>query len=160
MVGGVVQSGTMKSFPTSTVPRGYFRKDASSQSTTTYAALFGVLGYIWGGSGANFNLPDDLGRVEVGDGTGSGLTNRTVAQKFGEEAHALTGAEDGPHTHAQEGDTMTLTGGVGSGSSGFGSLGPGYGYIAVLGGTTGSAGSGTPHNNMQPSTVYLKCIKY
>jgi microcystin-dependent protein len=49
----------------------YFLKcDGRSLATTgTYAALFAAIGYQWGGSGANFNIPDFRSRVPVGAGT-------------------------------------------------------------------------------------------
>lgn len=37
---------------------GWLRADGSSKSTTTYSALFAELGYSFGGTGANFSLPD------------------------------------------------------------------------------------------------------
>ena len=36
----------------------YFECDGSSKNTTTYANLFAAIGYTFGGSGANFNLPN------------------------------------------------------------------------------------------------------
>ena len=38
-------------------PTDWFLCDGSSKDTTTYAALFAVIGYTYGGSGANFTLP-------------------------------------------------------------------------------------------------------
>ena len=52
------------------VPAGYLICIGQSLSTTTYADLFAVTGYKFGGSGANFNLPDMRVRVPVGAGTG------------------------------------------------------------------------------------------
>ena len=42
-----------------TVPSGYAECKGQSESTTgTYAALFAVIGYNYGGNGSSFNLPD------------------------------------------------------------------------------------------------------
>ena len=38
-------------------PTGFLACDGSLVSTTTYANLFALIGYTYGGSGANFNLP-------------------------------------------------------------------------------------------------------
>lgn len=40
-----------------TVPDGWLSADGSSKDKTTYLALFNVIGYTYGGSGANFTLP-------------------------------------------------------------------------------------------------------
>ncbi len=42
----------------SAVPTGFLKANGASVSTTTYAALFAVIGYLYGGSGASFLLPD------------------------------------------------------------------------------------------------------
>jgi microcystin-dependent protein len=55
--------------------------DGSSISTTTYATLFAVIGYMYGGSGGNFSLPNfhngSYGVMPIGsqsiDGTGTGF---------------------------------------------------------------------------------------
>lgn len=56
------------------VPTGYLGCDGGSYSTTTYAALFAVIGYTFGGSGGSFNVPNLKGRFPLGkadSGTGS-----------------------------------------------------------------------------------------
>ncbi len=52
-----------------TAPSGYLLCDGASYDTTAKAALFAVIGYTYGGSGANFNVPDLRGRMSVGKGT-------------------------------------------------------------------------------------------
>jgi microcystin-dependent protein len=46
--------------------------DGSSLSTTTYSRLFAEIGYIWGGSGASFNLPNLSDRFFRGKDSGAG----------------------------------------------------------------------------------------
>lgn len=82
--------GTIFKFSQSTLPYGWLSCDGSSQSTTTYAALFSVIGFTYGGSGGSFNLPDFRGRSPMGDGTGSGLTARTIGDKPGSETQATS----------------------------------------------------------------------
>lgn len=100
--------------------------DGSAISRTDYADLFEVIGTTYGaGDGATtFNLPDFRGRVPIGTGQGTGLTDRTLGATVGAETHQLTTAQmpqhnhsiahdhpsattstDGDHTHAMDGDT-------------------------------------------------------
>ena len=91
------------------IPSGWLLCDGSSYPTSTYPALFAAIGYIWGGSGPNFNVPDLRGRTGIGAGTGSGLTPRTIGQLIGEEGHLLAVSEipagltvtDPGHNHSQ-----------------------------------------------------------
>jgi microcystin-dependent protein len=62
-------TGEVKLWPVSSPPTGHLVCDGASLSTTTYAALFAVLGYVYGGSGASFNLPDFRDRMPIGAGT-------------------------------------------------------------------------------------------
>jgi len=56
----LVPLGTVLDFagPTANIPTGFLPCDGRSLSTTTYADLFAVLGYTWGGAGGNFSLPN------------------------------------------------------------------------------------------------------
>jgi len=60
-----VNTGLIIPWTTGSVPSGFLECDGASVSTSTYAALFAVIGYTYGGSGANFNLPDLKDRVAV-----------------------------------------------------------------------------------------------
>lgn len=51
-----------------------------------FGHLFSVIGNTFGGDGiTTFALPDLRGRVAVGAGQGTGLTNRPLGEKFGSE---------------------------------------------------------------------------
>jgi hypothetical protein len=54
----IVPSGSIISYGTSTPPVGWLLCDGSSKSTVDYAQLFNVIGYIYGGVGPSFNVPD------------------------------------------------------------------------------------------------------
>lgn len=56
-----------------TAPGGWLTRDGSSLSTVTYPALFAILGYLFGGSGASFSLPDDRGEYSRGLDLGRGV---------------------------------------------------------------------------------------
>jgi microcystin-dependent protein len=63
-------------------------------------ALFAILGITYGGDGkTTFALPDLRGRVPIGVGQGTGLTNRELGKVGGEEAVTLTTAQIPSHTH-------------------------------------------------------------
>jgi microcystin-dependent protein len=94
-------AGTLLDFAGATAPGGWLLCDGSALSRTTYSVLYGVIGTTYGaGDGSTtFNLPDTRGRISVGAGQGTGLTNRVLAATGGEEAHTLSVAELASHTH-------------------------------------------------------------
>lgn len=61
---------------TTTTPSGWLACNGQSVSTTTYAKLFAVTGYAYGGSGANFSVPDFRGVFPKG----GGATDRTAGK--------------------------------------------------------------------------------
>jgi microcystin-dependent protein len=167
-VPNAVPTGTVVDFAGSTAPANWHLCDGSSQSTTgTFAALFAVISYTFGGSGANFNMPDLRSRVSVGAGQGASLSNRLLAAIGGEENHALSIAELASHTHS-----ITDTGhnhflGTAQGTSAGGGVQIGgnqaAGALTSANATgitgTNAAGSGTGHNTMPPFLVLNKIIK-
>jgi microcystin-dependent protein len=78
---------------------GWLVCDGRSLSTTTYNLLFQVIGYKFGGSGANFTLPDMRGRVAGAKGTGPGPTTYAVGDSVGTQVHTLTINEMPAHKH-------------------------------------------------------------
>jgi microcystin-dependent protein len=76
---------------TATPPANWLICDGSSLPITApYDKLFAVIGYAWGGSGANFNLPPLVNKFPYGGNlTGQG----------GEANHTLTPAEMPVHAH-------------------------------------------------------------
>lgn len=62
-------------FASSSAPSGFLKANGASLSTTTYAALFAVIGYTYGGSGASFNLPDLRGEFIRGWDDARGVDN-------------------------------------------------------------------------------------
>ena len=137
------------------LPGGWLEKDGSAISRTTYAALFAIIGTAWGaGDGINtFNLPDDRGRASIGAGHGSGLSVRNFADSLGEETHVLDITEMPSHTHNYNNGTTHHTNASGNNFQVCDDVA--FSPIA-----TTSAGSSDAHNNMQPSIVVRKIIKY
>lgn len=84
-------------------------------------------------------IPDPRGRAIIGTGQGSGLTDRANGATGGAETHQLTTAELAAHTHTDRS------------VSGFGTdVASGSSYGITTSNNTGSTGSDSAHNNMQP----------
>jgi microcystin-dependent protein len=100
-------------FAGSSAPSGWLLCDGTGVSTTTYADLFAVIGYTYGGSGSLFALPDLRGRVPVGldnmggtDALRLDVTN-TLGGSGGTQTHQLSTAEMPVHTHTQDSHNHT-----------------------------------------------------
>lgn len=147
-----LSTGTIVPWSTSTAPTGFLKCDGSSISTTTYAALFAVIGYTYGGSGASFLLPDLQDKTAVG---ASAANSKTLAQSGGANTVTPTGNIGGSvaattlttnqipsHSHS-----LTLQAGGCSGPTGFGNTG-----AASNSATTSSAGGGQSHTHNLSAT--------
>jgi hypothetical protein len=93
-----------------------------------------------------------LGRVIGNIGQGQGLTDRQLGEFVGQESVSLTASQNGPHFHTYK---QFATSGSGQAQS-FDT-----GNIPVFFDTTNTStsGSGSPHNNMQPTTFCTTIIK-
>ncbi len=160
-----VPSGTVLPFAGATAPSGYQLCYGQAISRTTYASLFSAIGTTYGaGDGSTtFNVPDLRGRAIAGqDDMGGvsadrltdqsgGLDGDTLGASGGAETHTLTEAQLASHTH-----TSNVSIPVGTASTG----GTANGLVSVIqsgtstnSGTSGSAGSGSAHNNVQPTLI-------
>jgi microcystin-dependent protein len=94
---GVVSviTGSIQMWPTGTAPTGYLLCNGASVSTTTYAALFAVVGYTFGGSGGSFLLPNYTNRMPYG--TTIGATGGSADAIVVSHTHSTT---DPGHFHA------------------------------------------------------------
>ena len=90
-----VEIGSGALWFTATPPANWLICDGSSLSTAApYDKLFAVIGYKYGGSGANFNLPPLANFFPLG----ASATN-ALASTGGEATHVLTVAELAAHAH-------------------------------------------------------------
>lgn len=135
-------------------PQGWAFCNGALLPIQQYQALYALLGTYYGGNGStNFALPDLRGRVPIGMGQGTGLTNRTIGEKSGEEKHTLIVTELPSHSH-----TLGINTGVGTSDSPSGTYlarnSEGVKQFSSTTNTTGTmlnyTGSNTGHNNMQP----------
>ena len=74
------------------VPTGWLLCDGASVATATYGDLHTAIGYVYGGAGANFNLPNLVNRFVRGQSTQTAATG-------GADSLTLTTAEMPTHTH-------------------------------------------------------------
>jgi len=127
-----VEPGSFVMVAGGSTPEGYLRCDGASLATATYPDLFAAIGYTWGGSGANFNVPDSQSKFLRG--------NSSVAGTGG----AFSGSGVGSHQHyvSGYGTQSTLSKqGTGQGVSNFDSYS--YPFSDASGG--GSRTLGPPH---------------
>lgn len=127
-------------------------------------ALYALIGTTYGGNGVQtFALPDLRGKATVGVGQGPGLPNVAWGEQGGVEAIALTISTIPTHTHGLVGTSAAGTKRVVNGST-FGAQTttlPGVAFYgpqtdskqALSSASIGATGSGTPHENMQPSLI-------
>lgn len=179
--------GAILPYGGSAAPSGWLLCDGSAVSRTTYSDLFSVIGTTFGaGDGSTtFNVPDSRGRVVVHKNSG---TFNSIGATGGEETHTLSAIEMPSHTHAVSGSTGIESASHSHTISG-GSLIASYSTLDVTTGgasarvnsiseaspsastessnhthsfsvTSGSAGSGSAHNNLQPYIVMLGIIRY
>lgn len=93
--------GLMSLYAGTSDPSGWLICNGRSLVVATYQDLFNKIGYRYGGSGANFNIPNLTGKSVFGlDDMGSSSSGRvtlvgstTLGATSGAETHSLTDAE-------------------------------------------------------------------
>lgn len=94
------QVGDVKPSFSANLESGWLWCHGQLVSTSVYPALFGALGYRFGGSGSLFKIPDLRGRSLKGAGQGDNLANYTLGAIGGAENRQLTIAQMPSHNHA------------------------------------------------------------
>jgi microcystin-dependent protein len=152
--------GVVLPYAGTAAPTGWLLCYGQAVSRTTYAALFAVTSTTYGvGDGSTtFNLPDLRGRVPAGqDDMGGSSANRltnpgttvggidgdVLGGTGGEENHTMTTAELVAHTHSYVACNGTGGADINSGAS----------FLRNSSLTTGSTGSTTPFNVVQPTII-------
>jgi len=143
------------------IPAGWLLCDGSSIATATYPDLHTAIGYVYGGAGANFNLPDLVNTFVRGQSSQTAATG-------GADSLTLSTAQMPTHTHvvtdpghnhslpryAAAGGTYIPTGSNGS---------PDYpaGYANVSTETTGISNANTGSSNSfdnRPAYIEMQYI--
>jgi len=160
--------------------------DANSRTQTLFNLLYGTYtdtqAPVSGGRGASaaadfaalktISLLKVVGRALIAQGTGAGLTNRNPGTTVGTETHPLAAGEHAAHTHANAlvesphnhaTDAEKRNGAVSDITPGS-VLGTGTAAVNTAASTgmtitNASQGSGTGHNNMQPSQALYVHIR-
>ncbi len=90
----LVPTGAILPYGGSTAPADYLLCDGTSYTTASRLALFNIIGYAYGGSGANFNVPDMRQRFPLGKATSG------VGAALGDTAGAIDHIHTMPtHVH-------------------------------------------------------------
>ena len=98
-------AGVMFDYAGTAAPSGFMMCDGASLSTATYSVLFAAIGYSYGGSGANFNVPDFRGRfARYNDNMGTGAAGLDTGRVHGSTQTQATaknglGLTDPGHSH-------------------------------------------------------------
>lgn len=148
--------GSIMAFAGTTVPTYWLVCDGRALAKTTYSALFNVIGYTYGGSGANFNAPNLLGRVIAGTGDPNGLfSGYGLGSTRGAETIALTTSQIPSHDHVWYGENDDANssgggGGYGGKRSNVGVRNPQNVPFGKPFYTT-PTGGGAGHSNIQPT---------
>jgi microcystin-dependent protein len=139
----------------SAAPTGWLLCDGTSYGSASYTTLFNVIGYTFGGSGANFNVPNLKGKVVVGidasqtqfdtrGETGGAMTHQhTIAassaigssnhdghgHSVNNHSHGNNVSESGAGDHSHNTNQINNTGNSGN---------HGHGDTFAIGGSTGT----------------------
>jgi len=164
-----VNTGIVVPWGSVSVPSGFLECNGQSVSTATYASLFAVIGYTYGGAGASFNVPDLTDRIVV-----SKSNTKSLAQTGGANTVAPTGNISGAtgstalttqqipsHSHSVSVFGMCQPPGIGSNTA----MGEGPNSSSNTGGgqshdhTLSANFIGTANSVLQPYLVLIYIIK-
>ena len=166
-----ISTGLIIPWGSASIPSGFLECNGASVSTSTYAALFAIIGYTYGGSGASFLLPDLQDKTVVHRSNNKALASTMGANTVtpagnaagNSGSYALTTAEIAAHTHTY-GSSLNVGMGsqsessspsAGRSSTNSGSAGGGSGHTHTVSGTF----SGSSQSTLQPYVTLLYIIK-
>lgn len=163
--------GAVLDFAGASAPTGWllcYGQVLNASSSPQYQDLFDVIGNVFGGTNnTDFVVPDLRGRVVAGQddmggssanrltnpgSTTGGINGDTFGAAGGVETHVLTTAQLAAHTHV----IPVFNAGSGGGGAPLSSSNTTPGGSP----TTNSTGSDAAHNNVQPTIILNKIIKY
>lgn len=157
----------------SVAPTGWLLCDGTSYGSATYTTLFNVIGYTFGGSGANFNVPNLKGKVVVGidaaqvefdtrGETGGSMTHQHTIAASGAisssnhdgHAHNMNAHSHGNSANASStsNSSTTIAGGSHSHGDNF-SASSAVANVTALAPTSGTPGGQTSRNHTHSITI-------
>lgn len=148
--------GEIKMFAGTFAPRGYAKAEGQLLAINNHAALFSLLGTMYGGDGrTSFGLPDLRGRMPIGAGQGPGLPSYRMGQKGGTFEVTLTEGQLPAHSHSvnarvESGDTNVPTGALPADDGTDRVYGNGAATTTMSAQMIGSTGSNQPVPTMPP----------
>ncbi|WP_354687677.1 tail fiber protein [Cupriavidus necator] len=155
--------GEIRMFAGNYAPAGWEFCAGQTLSISQYEMLFTLLGTLYGGDGTTtFRLPDLRGNLPLGQGTGPGLSARTIGQAFGSPNVTLVPSQIPAHTHTIQATNTTastttpgpgvLLGTTPSPNTFYdaGTANP-PGKNAFAPGTIDMSGGTQPHSNLMPT---------
>lgn len=168
----VTPVGSILDYAGTAAPTGWllcYGQALDATADPEYQALYDVIGNTFGGTNnTNFVVPDLRGRVVAGQddmggssanrltGASGGVNGDTFGAAGGAETHTLTEAQMPAHTHNwTSGQANTIRNDGGS-VNGVALNNAGYN----ISNATTSTGSSSAHNNVQPTIILNKIIKY
>lgn len=137
-------------------PTGWALCNGQLLSIAQNTALFSLLGTTYGGDGqTTFALPNLQGRMPIHQGSGSGLSPRSIGESGGAEAVTLSVSEMPPHNHLLSGtDKVATSRDVANNTLARSWPGPAYrpepATVVAHASSISSTGGGLPHDNMPP----------
>jgi microcystin-dependent protein len=137
--------GTFFYFLSTDIPDGCLICDGSMVLKEDYPQLWALVGETFGAASEDyFRLPDAETMFIAGAGGGY-----SIGDTGGQNSVSLTAAQNGPHTHSIHAHLPGVA------------VTPGELPVStpdVLGGSTGSSGSGTAHENRPPFLALVPCV--
>jgi microcystin-dependent protein len=164
--------GDVKMTARAVPPTNWMICDGRSLDTTTYATLFAAIQYTWGGSGANFNIPNLVNKFPLGAGpnplgtmAGGGATG-TFAYTISTgnlpiHAHPITdvahthGASQPAHNHGDPGHVHPASGSQDAHSHGLDHQVPTTAAGGQVGAQVGGWTFGNVRTDAQQPNVYV-----
>jgi microcystin-dependent protein len=152
--------GLVAPYAGTTAPTGWLLCYGQTVSQATYAALYAILGTTYGSdAGGNFTLPDLRGRVVAGqDDMGGSSANRLTDQSGGLNGDTL-GDTGGAETHTLTNAELPASS-ISSGNYDPGGTNGRFTKVSSVDGSgNATGGSGSAHNNVQPTIILNYIIK-
>ena len=148
--------GEIRLFAGNYAPNGWALCQGQLMAISENETLFTLIGTTYGGDGQiTFALPDLRGRVPVHQGTGPGLSQRSIGQVGGSETVTLTAPQMPAHTHAQMASKLAAVASAGPAGNMLAATtvnlyGGGPPTMPMAAAAVTPSGGGQAHDNMAP----------